>query len=390
MCLTAHFIDKDWKLHKKILNFCVISSHKGESIGRAVEECLVDWGIKKVCTLTVDNASSNDTAIAFLKRKFAKKSYSFVLGGKHFHMRCVAHILNLIVRDGLTELNGAITKVRAAVKYVRSSPQRQKLFKACAEKEGIESDSLLSLDVPTRWNSTFLMLDTAIKFQKAFDRLDEEDDKFSKEFDELELDGPPSPMDWNDCMLITRFLKKFYDATNRLSAYLHVSSNLYFTEVCDIVGSLNELSMMEDSSLRSMSIKMRLKFDKYWEPIDKMNMMLLVAVVLDPRYKLKYVKFCYSYYFKLEVSHMIELTQKLRNALNGVYEEYKQYGSASASSSSLTCEWRLANQVCKHVTLHQCLRNIWKKKNVKEISQKWTHIWRKLVKRYMEIQSLKF
>lgn len=90
--------------------------------------------------------------------------------------------------------------------------------------------------------------------------------------------------------------------------------------------------------MRSLSIKMRLKFDKYWEPIDKMNMMLLVAVVLDPRYKLKYVKFCYGYYFKLRISHLIELTQKLRNALDGIYEEYKQYGSATASSSSQTSE----------------------------------------------------
>ena len=29
MCLTAHFIDDDWKLNKRILNFCPITSHKG-------------------------------------------------------------------------------------------------------------------------------------------------------------------------------------------------------------------------------------------------------------------------------------------------------------------------------------------------------------------------
>ena len=53
MCLTAHFIDSDWKLHKRILNFCVISSHKGEAIGRAVETCLIEWGIDKLCTMQV-------------------------------------------------------------------------------------------------------------------------------------------------------------------------------------------------------------------------------------------------------------------------------------------------------------------------------------------------
>ena len=44
MVLTAHFIDNNWTLHKKILNFCPIISHKGEDIGIAVEKCLLDWG----------------------------------------------------------------------------------------------------------------------------------------------------------------------------------------------------------------------------------------------------------------------------------------------------------------------------------------------------------
>ena len=72
MCLTTHFIDKDWNLQKRILNFSVISSHKGEAIGRAVESCLVDWGIKKISTITVDNASANDVAITYVKMKFLK------------------------------------------------------------------------------------------------------------------------------------------------------------------------------------------------------------------------------------------------------------------------------------------------------------------------------
>lgn len=61
LCLTAHFIDNEWKLHKRILNFCLIKNHKGETIDRRIE---LSWGISKIFTLTVDNASSNDTAIS--------------------------------------------------------------------------------------------------------------------------------------------------------------------------------------------------------------------------------------------------------------------------------------------------------------------------------------
>lgn len=42
MCVTAHFIDDDWRLHKRIINFCPIVGHSGVLIGRAVEKCLLE------------------------------------------------------------------------------------------------------------------------------------------------------------------------------------------------------------------------------------------------------------------------------------------------------------------------------------------------------------
>ena len=42
MSLTVHFIDDDWKLYKRILNFCQVEDYKGETIGRKTETCLRD------------------------------------------------------------------------------------------------------------------------------------------------------------------------------------------------------------------------------------------------------------------------------------------------------------------------------------------------------------
>lgn len=44
MSLIVHFIDEEWNLHKRILNFCPISSHKGEQLGKAIVKCLKEWG----------------------------------------------------------------------------------------------------------------------------------------------------------------------------------------------------------------------------------------------------------------------------------------------------------------------------------------------------------
>lgn len=48
----------------------------------------------------LDNASANDVATGYLRRKFSKISTTFFLGGECFHMRCCAHIINLIVKEG--------------------------------------------------------------------------------------------------------------------------------------------------------------------------------------------------------------------------------------------------------------------------------------------------
>ena len=65
-------------------------------------------------------------------------------------MRCMAHILNLVVVDGLNHVNPSIVHVRAAVRYVRQSHARLKKFRECVDIEKIESKSLLILYVATR------------------------------------------------------------------------------------------------------------------------------------------------------------------------------------------------------------------------------------------------
>jgi hypothetical protein len=42
---------------------------------------------------------------------------NMLLKGKWLHMRCCAHILNLIVKDGLTVIETAVAHIRDSVAY---------------------------------------------------------------------------------------------------------------------------------------------------------------------------------------------------------------------------------------------------------------------------------
>ena len=83
--------------------------------------------------------------------------------------------INLIVNEGLKEIHDSISSVRNAVRYVRSSPKRLTKFKDRVEQEKIKCKTLVCLDVVTRLNSTYLMHDHALKFEKAFKVLEEEE-----------------------------------------------------------------------------------------------------------------------------------------------------------------------------------------------------------------------
>ena len=68
--------------------------------------------------------------------------------------------------------------VRDAVRYVRQLPAILKKLKECVELKKIKCKGLVSLDVATRWNSTYFMLETTQNFERVFERFDEEDTCF--------------------------------------------------------------------------------------------------------------------------------------------------------------------------------------------------------------------
>jgi hypothetical protein len=164
MVVTASFIDHDSKMHKKIIKFGMISSHIGDDLGRLVESIMMEWGIDSLFTITVDNATNNDAMIKFLKMRLKVKPYS-VLECEFLHVRCAAHILNLVVTGGLKGLGACVSNIRNAVKFVRSSPARMTKFKSCIELEKITCTKMVCLDVQTRWNSTYIMLSSVEKYE---------------------------------------------------------------------------------------------------------------------------------------------------------------------------------------------------------------------------------
>jgi len=96
------------------------------------EECLNNWGIHHILSLTVDNTSSMSVGIQHLKKRLMSWN-RLVLNGDYIYMHCCAHILNLIIDKGLEEISTTILRIQSTMKYIRSFPYRLATFKDCVE-----------------------------------------------------------------------------------------------------------------------------------------------------------------------------------------------------------------------------------------------------------------
>ena len=115
-------------------------------------------------------------AVRYLKDRLSTwRDDSLVLNGDYMHVHCCAHILNLILNEGLKEVNASIVSFRNAMKYVRSSTTRMQAFQIRVNQEKINCKGSVILDCPTRWNSTYSMLSTTLKFKSTFDQMENED-----------------------------------------------------------------------------------------------------------------------------------------------------------------------------------------------------------------------
>jgi len=347
MVLTGHFIDCDWKMHKRVLNFCVIPNHQGNTIGDLIESCLLQWGIKKVLTITVDNASANKVAIDWVRYKMNKwNNPQAVLGGKYLHERCCAHITNLIVSSGLRKLQKSVLAIRNAVRCVWSSPQRLDYFKISIEKEKLTCKGLVCMDVPTRWNSTYMMLDAALKFKKAFKRMVEDLNSpfmayFKEPNEEVDEDGvvqtnsrqsrvgPPTDVDWDNAKVFVRFLKVFYEVTLKVSASLHPMVHKTFHAIIAMEKEIDKLFVAPEFAtvsdaekvLNNMAGAMRKKYNKYFVKYQDLNMLVLIALVLDPRFKLRHITHLFRKQKFVEDDVQMK-TREVKGVLMALYDDY--------------------------------------------------------------------
>ena len=290
----------------------VPAPHTTEVMTDVLHEVLLDWHIERnLSAITLNNCSVNDKLMkdmigtdgddlakskAAIEGKFAREG-----------MHCAAHILNLIVKDAMSVMEKEIESVRDSVAYWSATPERHEEFEKMAAQMKGKYEKRIALDCKTRWNSTYIMLSTALIYQDVFEHL------------ASSAPSVPAEDDWKFARELCDRLKVFYDVTKLLSGTKFVTANLFFPKICNILLVIRKWQSSDIPKVEEMSIKMKEKFNKYGSDVHRL---MAIAAVLDPRYKLQLLNALFLKIHGLE-SVAMEAVNKVKDLLYNLVLEYQ-------------------------------------------------------------------
>ncbi|CAN1254872.1 Zinc finger BED domain-containing protein RICESLEEPER 2 [Linum perenne] len=132
-----------------------------------------------------------------------------------------------------------------------------------------------------------------------------------------------------------KYLNFLYDLVVRVSGTSYVTTHLFCKELCDMFDEIAEMEESYDSEVREMAFRIKLKVVKYWleddgVPNAKLNRLLYIAVILDPRRKFEYVEFILSRMYGLESGG--KLANEVKDGILEMFRYYKQLLAANAQS----------------------------------------------------------
>ncbi|MBA0763037.1 hypothetical protein Gotri_012566 [Gossypium trilobum] len=111
---TAHWVDKNWKLQKRIIRFRGLSPP--------------------------------------------------------YDVKCCVHILNLIIKAGFELAADVVSKIQNRIKYIKKLGICRKIFYDMTDKSfHLNVTKNLRRDVSVRWNSTYLMFESTLYYKYVLD-----------------------------------------------------------------------------------------------------------------------------------------------------------------------------------------------------------------------------
>ena len=329
LCVTAHWVDPDsWQMMKRTISFDLFPvPHTGDDLFELLDDVIQTYGLQnKIFSIALDNASNNTGAVDKLMVK-----YKPICAGDFFHSRCVAHIINLVVKDGLNSplCEAYIYKFKCMIysvfKHKKTICQDYKQF--CKDTESPYLGA--NWDTPHRWNSTCEMFESALKQRDGLK-------VFHSSLVSAGLAQPFEDACWKNIKKFVQFLDVFKKSTTALSGVYYPTSCLVLYEL--YLMTLNIKNYENKKFYMEMIPAMKEKFKKYFLELPSI---FTVAAALNPFYNVTGVECLIQEIFdNLDIhldtpNHATDAKTKFNHDFQRLFDVYHiRYGPTTGTTFS--------------------------------------------------------
>ncbi|WVZ56051.1 hypothetical protein U9M48_006637 [Paspalum notatum var. saurae] len=133
----------------------------------------------------------------------------------------------------------------------------------------------------------------------------------------------PFHSEWDMFDKIKPILGTMAGATTAFSGSKYPTANVFYPYIVKVKIALRGAQQSADAYLSTMAAVMLLKFDKYWE---ERNNVMVIATILDPRFKKRYIKWCFGEIYDGSrcQPEFAEIHRELENLYNQFEKLYRQ------------------------------------------------------------------
>ncbi|CAH1954524.1 unnamed protein product [Acanthoscelides obtectus] len=298
--ITAHFFDKNWKLHCILLDFVPAhGQHTGNAIAKLFFEVLQFYDVTKcIQGITTDNTNSNFREL---------QTHISEIDTKNIHFVCFAHILNLAARDFMKILDSeveetaniltdisddddddcqvppsSVRKIHSLAKKLKYSEHLRENFEKFCTTLNLKF-TMPKLNVITRWNSTLDMLRWSLNMRNALNILCDNVENLKT--------LKPTDTEWSLIERICQYLNVFKSICIILEGESYASLPMVIIGINMLLDRLESWAMVLDNKPDRDEIDEKIinsiqaARDKIIRHYERTNWMYCVVLILDPRHK---------------------------------------------------------------------------------------------------------
>ncbi|KAL5784176.1 hypothetical protein ACOSQ2_006568 [Xanthoceras sorbifolium] len=281
--LMVCFIDDDWKLKKKIISFEHIEDN--QNFGKALKNMLLEWGIENnISSMIKFQTIYHDKCVISSNER--EKWFS----GQVLRVESIDYICDKVLDNIRRSHDNCINKLFS---YIRKTSSQNGNFQIAIERVKSLGKEVTAEVIPTKqelklkweyWCNTAGLSKIALGLREAFFELEDMDPDFkSINLTKEQWDQVTALHNCYEDLIDTAFLNHWRN---------YQTANMYFPMICSLYTKSLLLAKHKVwfNQVECYGLGFKSKADKYW---CEYKLVLAVAAVLDPWFKMNIVKHWY-------------------------------------------------------------------------------------------------